>query len=634
MYMKKNLVIVIAMLAAMPAIAQNISYVLSSVSEPVKKNAHVITRYENQAFEVTDLDRATINVHRVVTIVDARGKREQYFVAHSSKYRSLDDVEIKVYDASGKLFNKYRKKDMSTVASGEGLIEDGFVTYFEIPIPGYPVTIETKYEIKFRGTLNYPTFYILNAGEGVEIASYTAKVPRDLDLRYKENNINLKPEITEDTKSKTKTYKWTVNNLSPVQDEEGAVSSEDRFPSIQIAPNKFSQYSFEGDISSWKSFGQWIRDLYKGLDELPEERKSFYRALVKNASSDEEKIRIIYRYMQKNFRYVSIQLGVGGLRPFSAEFTDSKKYGDCKGLSNYMKAALKAVGIPSHVAIINAGYDDKPVDPSFPMNDFNHVILCVPRQQDSIWLECTSNTADFGVLGTFTENRNALLITDDGGVLVPTPRSNSKENLFMATTTVSLQEDGSGTSKTTIRSAGDYRESLDALLTEKKDDQKEYLVHQLGFKQPDVFELTKRESTGMHTTSLEMSIEKVPEFVAGNKMFINPRLYKIWSAKLPKAENRKLDFYFPIPFEKTDTTILQLPQGYTMDALPKDKALSCPYATYTTKYWFNEEQKAIYSTTQLVLKQHTIPAVDYAEVKKFFDDILLDDAQRVVIKKP
>ena len=82
-----------------------------------------------------------------------------------------------------------------------------------------------------------------------------------------------------------------------------------------------------------------------------------------------------------------------------------------------------------------------------------------------------------------------------------------------------------------------------------------------------------------------------------------------------------------------DTTILRLPEGFTMEALPKSKEMSCPYATYTTKYWFNEEQKAIYSTATLVLKQHKIPAAGYAEVKKFFDEILLDDAQRIVIKK-
>ncbi|MEI9809836.1 MAG: transglutaminase domain-containing protein [Bacteroidota bacterium] len=86
----------------------------------------------------------------------------------------------------------------------------------------------------------------------------------------------------------------------------------------------------------------------------------------KESTGEKESIRRIYRYMQENFRYVSIQLGIGGLKPFSAEFTDKKKYGDCKALSNYMKAALKSVGIPSHVAIINSGFNRNRWMPAFP----------------------------------------------------------------------------------------------------------------------------------------------------------------------------------------------------------------------------------------------------------------------------
>jgi hypothetical protein len=68
------------------------------------------------------------------------------------------------------------------------------------------------------------------------------------------------------------------------------------------------------------------------------------------------------------------------------------------------------------------------VDPDFPENGFNHVILCVPDQKDSVWLECTSSSNEFNELGTFTENRYALLITDEGGALVPTPKSYSSSN--------------------------------------------------------------------------------------------------------------------------------------------------------------------------------------------------------------
>lgn len=628
MNMKKLICYTVLLLMGYGLQAQKIPGLLT-VPENVKKNASVITHYDDMIFEVTDLDRASLTVHKSFTIVNETGKAFLSFVVPTSRYSSLEDAEIKVFDMLGRQVQRVKKKDMRTVANGEGLIDDGYMTYYQVSVPSFPVTLEITYERKYKGTLWYPVFSIAGSGEGVERASCIVKVPKELDLRYKERNTTIKPVITEE--GKYKIYKWSAQNLPPVEYEEGGPGS--RYPAILLAPNQFSLYGYNGDLTTWKNFGLFNNGLYKGLDDLPEARKAFFRNLVKNIPGEEEKIKAIYSYLQHNFRYVSIQLGIGGFKPFSAEFTDTKKYGDCKGLSNFMKAALKAVGIKSYVALINAAYDDEPLDPSFPSSMFNHAILCIPRGNDTTWLECTSNTVDYAMLGTSTENRYALLLTEEGGVLAATPKSKAVNNRFFVNTTVDLNEDGSGKTNTLFNSTGDFKEQMDYILNEKKEEQKEYVVFGFGFKQPDEFELSKKENAGMHSTLLEMNIEKVPEFIAGNKMFITPRLYKLWTQKLPKAENRSLDYYFHAPFEHVDTTKIKLPDGFTSDALPKSKELSCPYATFNTKYWYDAQQKTIYSTSSLILKQHRIPANEYAAVKKFFDEVLMDDTQRIVVKK-
>jgi hypothetical protein len=298
-----------------------------------------------------------------------------------------------------------------------------------------------------------------------------------------------------------------------------------------------------------------------------------------------------------------------------------------------MKAALKAVGIKSYIGIINAEYNDEPVDPDFPANNFNHAILCVPGQKDSVWLECTSSTTDFNELGSFTENRYALLITDNGGALVPTPRSKPEFNYLGTKTVVKVADDLSGYSETIFSAKGEYREIMTDIMKQKKDDQKEAIVLYYGFKQPDDFELTEDKSTEGYQSLLRMTISKVPEFTAGDKLFFNPRMYKIWPRPLPKAENRKLDFYFLCPFEKVDTTIYKLPAGSKPDAMAKESELKCNYASFKTHSWYNEADNSIYSVAEFTLKQHRIPAADYPAVKKFFDDLMQADSQKLVIKK-
>ena len=467
--------------------------------------------------------------------------------------------------------------------------------------------------------------------QSVEKSTFTARVLSDIDLRYKKSNCSIEPVITED--GKYKIYTWEIKDLPAFESEEGSAARLGGYPSIKLAPNKFELDGYAGDMTSWQQFGKWYGILSKDAGNLTDERKQFFQAMVKDAPDDKEKIRRIYSYLQNNFRYVNVNLGIGGWKPLEADFVDKKKYGDCKALSNYTQACLNAVGIKSYQALINAEYNSIPVDPSFPQNGFNHVIVCVPMLKDSVWLECTSPTNEFGVLGNFTENRNALLITEDGGKLVPTPKSKAAENAFTSNTTVSLKEDGSGTAKVVLNTSGYYRkEFLEGFLEEVKDRQKSYIINHLGFTQPDNFEVTHDKENKNAPTYLNLEIEKIPDFSAGTKMFLNPRIYKMWQSPLPKTENRTQDFYFPFPLIKTDTTKNVLPEGFVPETLPKARALTFEYGTFSSTYQFDESQRVIISTARLVLNEFKIPAAKFAATKKFFADVLAEYSEKIVVK--
>jgi transglutaminase-like putative cysteine protease len=606
-------------------------YDASTLSDSLKKNAHSVKREEIMDFNVKDIDMATLSVQRVYTVLDDEGSDVLYFVKSSDMFRKLEDANIKVFDASGKEINRYKMKEMKAVATGDGLVVDGEVYYFRVAAPSYPITVEYNYKVKYKGTLNYPDYFIQDPEQSVAHSKYTVSVPLNLDLKFKAQHIALAPRLSNSEKKKI--YTWEVKDLSAIPYEEGGANYQSSYPAVLLSPQKFSMDGYEGDLSSWKDFGEWYASLSKGSLNLPESTKSLLNEMVKDAKSNAEKIEILYHYLQDNCRYVSIQLGIGGFKPFDAAFVDSKKYGDCKALVNYMQAMLDAVGITSYPALVNAFYNQQPVNPEFPHNSFTHVILCVPDNKDTTWLECTSKATEAGVLGTFTENRNALLITPQGGKLVATPKSNSSENTFQIATKVTLNDDASGESESVLNSKGEYKEEIiENVLNEKKDDQKEYLVKRLGFSQPDQFELSSDKDGNSEKTIFKLDIEKVPEFVAGSKMFLNPRIYKIWSGRLPKDDNRKQAFYFPFPFIKTDTTIYQLPENYTVDNLPKPKDQKFEYGKFSTKYTYDEKANIITSIAYLELTQNVIPADKFKETRKFFSNVIKEYTEKIVIK--
>lgn len=630
--MIKPLLFATALLGAcLPALAQT-NYDAGLIPDSLRRDAHAVVRESQESFVVSSPSKATYKMHYVVTVLDERGKSDLFFQVKTNSFQKLEDADIYVYDAKGKPLQHIRHKDMATAAWGEGLVEDGLYTYFAVTAPEYPITVQTDYTLSYKAGNNYPYLSLDNIEQSIEHISLVLTLPKTMAIHCNKHLTHLEPVLADDKDNRT--YTWTASGIKAVPDETGAPS--DRAPAVYIAPAQFEMAGYPGDMSTWVSLGKWGYDLNKDALALPDASQQFYRDMVKDAQTDLDKARILYRYLQTNFRYVSIQLGIGGWRSFPASFTEKKKYGDCKALSTYMCACLNAVGVKSYTAWINAGPLTQPVDASFPDDRFNHVILCIPQPHDSVWLECTSNHTDFGVLGAFTENRNALLITENGGVLVHTPTSTVAENKTAAFTRVNLSEDGSGKADVALLATGENKfAEVSSLYEETHDNQKKYLVEDMDFPQPDDFNVTLEQvDSPQLRTHVAMTFEKIPEFSAGSKMFLNPRLYHIWPYHLPSAENRTENYYFPYPFLNSDTTCYQLPEGYVVDELPKGKTLSCPYASYTSSYWYDPTRKAVFSYAALTLKERMIPAKDYDALKRFFGDVVKDETEKIVINKP
>ena len=127
-----------------------------------------------------------------------------------------------------------------------------------------------------------------------------------------------------------------------------------------------------------------------------------------------------------------------------------------------------------------------------------------------------------------------MLLTEQGGVLVKTPVSKPEENIFRMNSVVKLNDDGSGIVRSELNVSGEFKYEQIYLSMEKTDIQKQFLVNQMGFINPDDYSIKFSEKFRTpFQTSLELEMEKVPDFMAGAKMFIRPRMYSFWSEKLP-----------------------------------------------------------------------------------------------------
>jgi uncharacterized protein YbaA (DUF1428 family) len=469
--------------------------------------------------------------------------------------------------------------------------------------------------------------------QSVQHSVFEVEVPADLGVRYKLVNTNQQPQIKQDGGKDV--YTWEIKNVKAYKLEKHSGSSYGYEPTVLLGPTKFQLDEYDGDMTTWKNFGAWIDNLYAKTTALPEEKKAFYRDMVKNAATDRQKAEILYNYMQNNMRYVSIQLGIGGLRPFPASFVDDKKYGDCKALSNYLKSALDAVGVKSNLLIIQGGMMPREVYEDFSANYFNHAILCIPQPKDTIWLECTSTTLPFAQLGPFTENRKAMMVTENGGALVNTPVSNYKTNTQHVNTFIEVNDEGGAKVKTSYTLWGEDRdELLNRYHDLNEDEKRKYFITQNEWKQPDDLQISNsNDKANPYLVSATMDYEKIYSFNAGSKLFFEARLYPIFDVEIPEYEKRKADYYFTSPYQVIDTTVYKFPAVYTLENIPKNKQVQFSFAQYSCNYSWDAATHTLTSVAVLQIKDRVIKAADYTKLLDFKKQVMADVNEKVVMKR-
>lgn len=608
-------------------------YIASNVPDSLKKDANSVVRYSSTDMDVEGPGDIVIDTHQIITMLNDKGNQD-LVLPYNRKYNSFHDIEIKVYDSTGKAIAKYHKGDMydGAAVGDEAMVTDDRFLALRHTVISYPETIEIKYEEKLTSEIDLNSWDIQGNQQSIQFAAFQVSIDKNAGFRYLNRNISLKPKYAEDSKGRA-TYEWSVNNLKAIKLEEHALTWK-VFPEIDFAAKNFVYYGKAGDLSSWKAYGEWQKNLNADGCSLSTEREAEIRKMTDAIKSPVDKAKFLYHYLQQNVRYVSIQLGIGGLKPFPASFVDEKKYGDCKALCNYMCALLKAVNIKAYYAKVRAGANEEPYDPAFPFDLSNHIIVCIPFKNDTTWLECTSQYQPFGQLGTFTENRNALLITEDGGKLVSTPKSTAAENQLNGYVDVKLDADGGAKASVRLATTGVYRDDYIGIATLKDDEQKEAVLQILNIKQPGAFDLTPdTDKNGIRDVGFNLTYDDFSDIKTGDKMFYRPHVFDLVAFTLPPDDHRKYDYYFESPMKKACTTIIELPAGYEVEALPASQDFKFAYGEYHVKYSYDSTKNQVTGIASFTITNQDIPAAQYGSLQQFLDNINSAQNKKLIIKR-
>ncbi|OUS00458.1 hypothetical protein A9Q86_10830 [Flavobacteriales bacterium 33_180_T64] len=601
----------------------------STIPLDLKIKANAVVRYDNVNIEVKAYDKFVYTNKRIVTVFNAQGNSKLDAVAHYDDNINIGKLEVRIYNANGKEIKKIRKNDFQDVSavSGGTLYSDSRVKYLDYTPISYPYTMLFETEIVYNSTAFLPKWQPINGFYcSTEFAEYNILNESGIDIKLKSSNFeNYAIETLSD-------FHFKAKHLKALKREAYSPSFKTFAPHLKAALTEFDMEGVKGVNNTWEDFGKWMYDeLLSGTEALPSEVVSEVKELTKTSTTDIEKAKIVYEYMQNKTRYISVQVGIGGWKPMLAGDVDRLGYADCKGLSNYTKALLDEVGVTAHYAVIYGDRNLVSIDAEFSATEGNHVVLCIPNEEENVWLECTSQTNPFGFIASFTDDRDALLITPEGGKIVHTTTYPTEDNLQATKATISLANDGSISADVTIKTYG-YQYALhegvqNKPLREQQLDLKEYwdYINNLSIEKVTY---NNDKDTVVFTEKAKVSSSSYAT-KSGKRFLFQPNAFNRVTRIPTRYKNRTLDFEIERGFTDKDEFSIKIDPSLAIEALPNDVTISNQYGSYNFSIEKITENELLYKRTYILNKGY-YPKEDYKAFRDFISEIVKHDKTKIV----
>ena len=615
--------------------AQKSEYTSLLIPDSLKQNANAVVRLDQIDILISSQRSMNVKNKRIVTVLNEKGQGAIGAYEYYDKKTAVENIQATIFDAIGNEIKKIKRKDFKDQCATDGgtvFTENRYIYLDYTPIQ-YPFTVVYESEIETSTTAFIPQWFPLNDYfTSVEKSVLNVNYPDNLGFKKMELNFS-KFKISKITDTSTQ-LSYVAANIS-AQKQEDYSQPYSVFPKVMMGLELFHLEGVDGNAKTWKEFGQWYSDkILAGTTELPEETKSKIKILVGDEKDPIKKARIVYKYLQEKSRYVSIQVGIGGWKPMLANDVDRLGYGDCKALSNYTKALLNAVDVPSYVTLLYGDRNKNDIQSDFVSMQGNHMILSIPNGENYVFLECTSQDNPFGYQANFTDDRNVFVVKPDGGEIVRTKNYENKDNAQISTGNYALDENGDLSGQITIVSEGSqYGQKYHletAQPTEKEKYFKDYWDNINNLKINKITFSNDKEKIRFTENAAISAVHYGT--ISNNKMIFVVNAFNQNSGLVKRIRNRKNPFEIQRGYYDYDEISIALPTGFTIESMPTTFELNTKFGEYQTEIIKRDANNLIYKRS-IFIKKGLYKNTEYDEYRLFMEQISRNDNAKIILTK-
>jgi transglutaminase-like putative cysteine protease/tetratricopeptide (TPR) repeat protein len=414
-----------------------------------------------------------------------------------------------------------------------------------------------------------------------------------------------------------------------------SVSRVDMEPAMpgftEVAP-----YLHVSTYQNWQDVGRWYWSLVADQMQSDQNLKRQAAEVTTGLQGDAEKVRALHRFVIEKTRYVGLEFGIHGYKPYPVSQVLLRRFGDCKDKALLLVALLREVGIESELVLLRsrrAGMVDS-VPASLAI--FDHAITYVPRLD--IYLDGTAEFSGMSELPSQDQGVMVLRVGPKGPTLARTPVLPASANRADRVWKVALAANGSAW--------------IDEIVTVLGQAAQEWRSHYQtpGERYERYAKVWNGRNAGARLQRVNMAgIEDRNQPVVVRARAFAPRLAQPHerdefhlSASSRETDLtqtyarlgvRKWPLVFGFPWQHQEVLEYRLPDGFRLLRTPTNRKLTCAFGRFEIEVAVSADGRTITLRSLLSVERDQISASEYGEFRAFLREVDSLLGQPVVMAK-
>ena len=540
---------------------------------------------------------------------------------------TINLVEIKAEKHITPIYEMYRDKDI--------FYSDTKVCYFELPFSKKDAKATVNLSKTYNDICRVDKI-IFSEPQFVKNKIVEITIPYWLEVDIIEQNFNdnIEKEIVKNTYPQSVTYKYTITNQSGMKSTDDSPAYHKIVPYIMLVPKKSTVKEEEMIFfETYDDVYKWCKEKMDNTHNDMEIISNFTQQLIDSCKTDEEKISLIFAWVQNNIRYIAFHYGLDGWIPDNAQNVFQKKYGDCKGMSNLLKTMLQSAGFDARMVWI--GTDGMSKGVKIPLPLFNHMICALFKDNKITYLDPTVKYMVPGeyhdaIQGCFTmiENGNNYIV-DSVPEILPSQNTDSLVCVY--------QIDGNFlTGNVSMTLSGECKQALLLLVYSFESSRRNSVLKQFfenGKSENKVSEiLIQGEDSRQNQLIINYN-----EILGNSVNRIENELYIDLESRLDyvfgiiDTSKRKIDFVFPHKKSTLREEYLIIPDGFKVTYLPTE--LNIENDNYFINTNYSIENEKIKYRKEIIIKDVWLKKENFAQWNADLSLLKRNYSEQIILQK-